>query len=147
MSGMVVGCDLLHMDPVKGAVLFRRRDFTDPKTQQEMVGALGTTSTGAARKFDVVLSDMSPNASGSSQLDAGAITHLSYLALRFAVTNGHRGSHFVTKIWEEKSCREHLIKDAKLFYQQVEVFKPKASRSESSETYVVAKHFKGLEEK
>lgn len=139
-AGIVVGCDLLDIEPISGVVLFRKSDFTLAETQQKMVEAAGHKS------FDVVLSDMAPNASGSKALDSDSIIRLSTLAMRFAILHSRPGGHFVTKIWDGKD-KSVLLEQAQRFYEEVEVCKPKASRKDSSELYIIARYFRGLKSK
>ena len=137
MAGLIIGCDLLFMDPVEGAN-FIQNDFTLESTQTEILKILG------GRKFDVVLSDMAPNASGISSLDHDKIIDLSYKALKFALVNSYPGSHFVAKIWSGRG-RDKLLDDITKFFTEAEAIKPKASRSDSAEIYLVGFNFKGLQ--
>ena len=140
-AGIVVGCDLLDIEPVKGATLFKKHDFTHPETQEKMIQVLGRQ-----KQFDVVLSDMAPNVSGNHQLDSDSLVELTYVVLRFAALNTQPGGHFVSKIFHGKDV-DRLITDVERFYDNVFTFKPKASRNESSEKYIVGKYFKGLKNK
>ena len=137
MAGLLIGCDLLFMQPVEGAT-FLQSDFTSESTQKEILKILGS------RKFDVVLSDMAPNASGIPGMDHDKIIDLSYRALKFALVNSYAGSHFVTKIWTG-SGQDKLFSDISTFYSEAKLIKPKSSRSESAEIYLVGFNFKGLE--
>ena len=141
--GMVVGCDLLNIEPVPGAILLSQCDFTLKESQQRILGVLGAQER---PKFDVVLSDMAPNASGQKQIDQDRILLLSYSALRFALLNSHKGSNFVTKVWAGPRV-DNLVRDLKTFYSKVERVKPQASRKESGELYLVAQDFIGIEQK
>lgn len=142
-SGMVVGCDLLNIEPVPGAILLSQCDFTLKESQQRILGVLGAQ---VRPRFDVVLSDMAPNASGQKQIDQDRILLLSYSALRFALLNSHKGSNFVTKVWAGPRV-DNLVRDLKNFYSKVERVKPQASRKESGELYLVAQDFIGIEQK
>jgi 23S rRNA (uridine2552-2'-O)-methyltransferase len=141
--GMVVGCDLLNIEPVPGAILLSQCDFTLKESQQRILGVLGAQ---VRPRFDVVLSDMAPNASGQKQIDQDRILLLSYSALRFALLNSHKGSNFVTKVWAGPRV-DNLVRDLKNFYSKVERVKPQASRKESGELYLVAQDFIGIEQK
>lgn len=137
--GVVVACDLLHMEPVNGAFLLpANSDFTDKLTQQKVLALLG------GRQPDLVMSDMAPNASGNSDLDHDAIVNLQYSALRFALTTSRPGAAFLCKLWSGGS-QGRLEKDLARFYEKVKASKPQSSRKESAELYLVARGFKGLE--
>ena len=137
MAGLIIGCDLLFMQPVEGAT-FLQSDFTSESTQKEILKILGS------RKFDVVLSDMAPNASGIGGMDHDKIIDLSYRALKFAIINSYPGAHFVTKVWSGAG-QDKLFSDISNFYKEAKLIKPKASRSESAEIYLVGLNFKGLD--
>ena len=136
---MVLGCDLLHIEPVVGAMLFSRCDFTGTHNQNKLLKAVGTDNP----RFDVVLSDMAPNATGQRQIDQDRIISLSYEALRFALLNSYRGGNFVTKVWEGPRV-DNLLNDLQKYYKIVERVKPQASRKESGEIYLVGRDFKGI---
>ena len=125
------------MEPVEGAN-FIQSDFTQDSTQSEILKILGS------RKFDVILSDMAPNASGISSLDHDKIIDLSYKALKFALIHSYTGSHFVTKIWSGHG-RDKLLADIAKFYAEAQAIKPKASRTDSAEIYLAGFNFKGLQ--
>jgi len=135
--GLLVACDLLATVNVPGAlVLAPRGDFTTDRVQKEILEALN------GRKPDVVLSDMSPNLGGNSS-DAAAAVPLAAAALRFAVMHSRNGSSFLCKLFDGKSVLS-VENAARRFYEEVERLKPKSSRSESSEFYLVARGFRGV---
>ena len=140
--GIVVGCDLLNIEPVPGAILFSQCDFTLKESQQRILGVLGEQ---VRLKFDVVLSDMAPNASGHKDMDHDRILHLSYSALRFALLHSNKESNFVTKVWAGPRV-DNLARDLKTFYSKVDRVKPQASRKESGEIYLVAQDFIGIKQ-
>lgn len=148
-QGIVVGCDLLYIEPLSGVILFPRSDFTLPETQQKILDVVSTKLYGNALKkpkFDVVLSDMAPNCSGQSQYDQDRILLLGYTALRFALLHSLKGGNFVTKVWGGPQV-EDFIQDLRKYYKDVEKVKPQASRKESSESFLVARDFMGIKEK
>ena len=148
-KGIVVGCDLLHIEPLSGVILFPRSDFTLPETQQKILDGVSTKLYGnplKRPKFDVVLSDMAPNCSGQSQFDQDRILLLGYTALRFALLYSLKGGNFVTKVWGGPQV-EDFIQDLRKYYKDVEKVKPQASRKESSELFLVARDFIGIKEK
>ncbi|KAK4313426.1 hypothetical protein Pmani_015235 [Petrolisthes manimaculis] len=139
-QGLVIGVDLLTIHPLPGATLMGGRDFTLPKTQQLILDVL------QGRKIDVVLSDMAPNATGSKYLDHDSIITLAYSALRFALQHSNKGAIFLCKIWDGQKS-EQFIKDMRRFYNIVKEVKPPASRSDSTEKFVLGKNFYGLDER
>jgi 23S rRNA (uridine2552-2'-O)-methyltransferase len=132
-AGAVAGVDLLAIDPLPGAVIFQG-DFTDPAIGPQLIAALG----GAP---DLVLSDMAPNTTGLRQTDHLRIVALVEAAAAFAVGALRPGGAFVAKAFQggETGAILELLKHR---FQRVRNVKPKASRAESSEVYVVATGFR-----
>jgi 23S rRNA (uridine2552-2'-O)-methyltransferase len=128
-KGRVVGIDLLKMDAVPG-VDFMVLDFMDPKAPDLLKETLG----GAA---DVVLSDMAANATGHRQTDHLKIMALVEAAADFAREVLAPGGTFLSKVLQGGTENE-LLAALKRDFAAVRHIKPAASRSDSSELYVVA---------
>ena len=133
-AGAVVGVDLLPVEPLGAAILFEM-DFTDPDCGGKLMAALG----GAP---DLVLSDMAPNTVGHRQTDHLRIVGLVEAAVDFAVEVLKPGGAFVTKAFQGGETAG-LLKTLHAHFDVVKHVKPKASRAESSELYLVATGFKG----
>jgi 23S rRNA (uridine2552-2'-O)-methyltransferase len=124
----------LPVDPIPPAHILQM-DFTDPACGPRLIELLG----GAP---DVVLSDMAPNTMGHRQTDHLRIIGLVEAAAGFAVEVLKPGGSFVTKAFQGGETAE-LIAELKRSFAEVRNFKPKASRADSSEVYIVATGFKG----
>jgi 23S rRNA (uridine2552-2'-O)-methyltransferase len=133
-AGVVVGVDLLPMDPITGATLLVG-DFGDPDLPGTLAGALGG-------KADLVLSDMAPNTTGHAATDHVRIMALAELAAAFAAEVLEPGGAFVAKVFQGGSERG-MLEVLKRDFASVRHAKPPASRKESSELYVVAMGFRG----
>lgn len=133
-EGIVVGVDLDKILPMEG-VTFLRGDMTSPDTVARTMEAIG----GAA---DVIISDMSPNISGAYTTDHARSIYLVEAALAFAGKVLVRDGTFVCKVFEGDLFPQFLGKIRKLF-RDVRVDHPPASRSSSSEVYIIAKGFRG----
>lgn len=133
-AGAVVGVDLLQMEPVAGAQIIQG-DFTEPGMGATLIERLG----GAP---DIVLSDMAPNTSGHRQTDHLRIVGLVEAAADFAIETLKPGGAFVTKAFQGGETAG-LLKLLKRHFNEVKHIKPKASRAESSELYLVATGFRG----
>ena len=133
-AGKVVGIDLLPVDPIPGAELIQG-DFTDPASGPDLVARLG----GAP---DLVLSDMAPNTSGHRKTDHLRIVTLVELAAAFAADVLKPGGAFVAKAFQGGEMAEAL-RLLKADFAEVKHVKPKASRAESAEVYLVATGFRG----
>jgi 23S rRNA (uridine2552-2'-O)-methyltransferase len=130
----IAGVDLLAIDPVPPAHILQM-DFTDPACGPLLLEKLGGPPT-------VVLSDMAPNTTGHRETDHLRIVGLIDRALDFAVANLEPGGAFVAKAFQGGET-ETVIRLLKKHFTDVKHVKPKASRAESSEVYLVATAFKG----
>ncbi|MBI4031097.1 MAG: RlmE family RNA methyltransferase [Proteobacteria bacterium] len=129
-AGRVVAIDLLPMDPLPG-VTFLQMDFMDEGAPDALLSAIG--GEGA----DVVLSDMAPNTTGHRNTDHLRIMALAEAAYDFAADVLKPGGAFVTKVFQGGTQSE-LLQRLKKDFEKVRHIKPPASRSDSSEQYVVA---------
>jgi len=86
--------------------------------------------------FDVILSDMAPNTTGTRTVDHHGSVRLCHTALDIAATLLLPGGNLVMKVLEGEAYRE-LIDRAQACFEVAKGFKPKASRSISTEMFVV----------
>ena len=133
-AGAVVGVDLLPVDPVRGTTIIQA-DFTDDGCGERLAALLG----GAP---DLILSDMAPNTTGHRETDHLRITGLIEAGADFAEKTLRPGGAFVAKAFQGGETAE-VIGTLKRHFVSVKTVKPKASRSDSSELYLVATGFKG----
>jgi len=133
-AAFVAGVDLLPVDPIPGAELLQA-DFTDPKVGPQLMELMH----GAP---DVILSDLAHNTVGHKQTDHLKIMGLLEMASDFALDNLKPGGAFVAKAFQGGETEQLLLK-LKLAFDTVKHFKPKSSRADSSEIYIVALGYKG----
>jgi 23S rRNA (uridine2552-2'-O)-methyltransferase len=133
-AASVAGVDLLPVEPLAPAHLIEG-DFTDPAVGPRLIDLLGGPP-------DVVLSDMAPNTLGHRRTDHLRIVLLIEAAAAFAVENLKPGGAFVAKAFQGGETAE-VIKTLKAHFADVKHVKPKASRTDSSEVFLVATGFKG----
>jgi len=133
-ASKMVGIDLLPVDPVAGAVIFLG-DINEPGMTDKLVAALGEKPT-------LVLSDMAANTVGHKQTDHVRTVGLAEMAAQFAVDNLVKGGTFVAKVFQGGAQGE-LLALLKANFDDVRHWKPPASRSESPETFVIARGFRG----
>ena len=141
--GVVVGIDL---QPIKHRfaepnVHFVQGDFTTTPSE-----ALLNLAGDPSRQFDVILSDMAPNTTGDPFSDHHHSVRLCHAVLDrcsdlLRRTSG--GGRLIMKVFEGEAYADLLKRTATMF-ETVKGFKPKASRSESTEMYIVAIGFRGL---
>ncbi|SCV65535.1 Ribosomal RNA large subunit methyltransferase E [Anaplasma phagocytophilum] len=96
----------------------------------------------SGRKFDVVLSDMAPKSCGHRQVDHANIINLCELARDIALEYLNPNGSFVTKLLHGEYEQE-FKRSIMPHFSVVSYFKPKSSRKDSSEIYLVALKFKG----
>ena len=135
-QAVVVGIDLLEMDPIEGATIFQM-DFMDDKAPELLKEALGGPA-------DLVLSDMAANTVGHPQTDHLRTMGLVEAALEFAGEVLRPGGAFVAKVLAG-GADSQLVAELKRRFTTVKHAKPPASRKGSSEWYVVAQGFKGAQ--
>ncbi len=131
----VIGVDLLNMDPIAGALLLKL-DFMSSV-------AMGEIRDHIKDGVDVVLSDMAPNTTGHASTDHLRIMGILEAAYPFACEVLKKGGVFVAKVFQGGTEHE-LLAMMKKDFTSVKHAKPKASRADSSEIYVIATGFKGL---
>jgi 23S rRNA (uridine2552-2'-O)-methyltransferase len=133
-KGRVIAIDLLEMDAIVG-VEFKQMDFHDadaPERLREWLGGLA----------DGVMSDMAANATGHRKTDHLRIVGLAELAIDFACSVLAPGGFFLAKVLQGGSEGEVLAR-LKRDFAAVRHLKPKASRADSAELYVLATGFRG----
>jgi 23S rRNA (uridine2552-2'-O)-methyltransferase len=133
-QGRVVAIDLLQMEPVAG-VDFAQLDFLDATAPEKLKAMLG----GAA---DVVMSDMAANATGHRKTDHIKIVALVEAAAEFAREVLAPGGAFLAKVLQG-GTEGALLAGLKRDFETVKHLKPAASRSDSSELYLLAIGFRG----
>ena len=133
LNGRIVALDLLPMEPIEG-VVFIQGDFRDAEVLQILEQSLSLGST--SRKVDVVMSDMAPNLSGIESADAARITDLVELAVDFSIQHLKPEGTLVVKLFHG-GAYDPMVKLFKDTFKVMKRFKPKASRSGSSETFLV----------
>lgn len=131
----VVALDILPMDAIAG-VTFIQGDFCQDAVLQQLLTTLGE------HKVGLVLSDMAPNISGISTVDQSRSMYLAELALDLARHVLDQSGNFVAKLFQGEGFDDYA-RLARADFASVRMRKPKASRSESREVYLVAKGYRG----
>ncbi len=133
-TGRVIAVDLLPMESITDVAIIEG-DFRDENVLQEVLRCVGID------RFDLVMSDMAPNISGTRSVDQPRSMHLAELAAELASqVLGKRGA-FVTKLFHGEGF-DPFVRDLRRQYESVRVRKPKASRPHSRETYLVARNIR-----
>lgn len=132
--GTVLGVDLQAVDPIPGAEI-HQLDFLDDDADARVKDWLGG-------RADVVMSDMAASASGHKGTDHLRIVALVEAAAQFAFDVLEPGGTFVAKVLAG-GAEQGLLTTLKQNFTKVANVKPPASRSDSSEKFVVATGFRG----
>ena len=132
--GKVLGVDLQEVEPIAGAEI-HQLDFLEENADEQVKEWLGGTA-------DVVMSDMAAASSGHKQTDHNRIIALCEAAAYFAFDVLTPGGTFVAKVLAGGAEGE-LQKLLKQRFDKVANVKPPASRSDSSEKFVIATGFRG----
>jgi len=130
LDGTIVGLDVLPMEPIEG-VHFIQGDFREIEVLAQLQSAL------AGRQVDLVVSDMAPNLSGISSVDAARMEELVELAVEFAQNHMRAGGALVAKVFHGAGY-DPVLRRLRQAFLHVKPHKPKASRDRSSETFLVA---------
>ena len=129
-SGRLVSIDLKGMEEIENTIQIKG-DFTDLESQEKIKGLFKS-------KVDVVVSDMAVNTTGIKDIDAIYTGELAMEAMNFSKEMLVKEGRFVSKIFLGSSFNEIVALGKKLF-KVVKVFKPKSSRKESKESFIICK--------
>ena len=132
LNGSIIALDLLPMEPIEG-VVFIQGDFREAEVLKVLEEAVEAHAGG--KKVDVVVSDMAPNLSGIESADAARIADLIELAVDFSHQHLKPDGTLVVKLFHG-GAYDPMVKLFKNTFKVVKRFKPKASRSGSSETFL-----------
>ena len=129
-SGRLVSIDLKNMEAIENIIQIKG-DFTDLESQEKIKGLFKS-------KVDVVVSDMAVNTTGIKDIDAIYTGDLAMEAMNFSKEMLVKEGRFVSKIFLGSSFNEIVALGKKIF-KEVKVFKPKSSRKESKESFIICK--------
>jgi 23S rRNA (uridine2552-2'-O)-methyltransferase len=132
-NGKIVSIDLKEMEPIDNTVQIKG-DFTEDETQQKIKEFL----TG---KSDVVISDMAVNTTGIKNIDSIQTGELCKEAMVFSKDIISSSGFFVSKIFMGGSFNE-IVQLGKKIFKEVKVFKPKSSRKDSKESFIICKNLR-----
>jgi 23S rRNA (uridine2552-2'-O)-methyltransferase len=133
-GGRVIALDALEMGAIPGVTVIQG-DLSDAAVLAAVREAL------AGERVDLVLSDMSPNLSGIASTDQARSIHLCELALDLASELLQPGGALLVKAFHGAGFTE-FVGRMRTRFKRVEARKPGASRSTSSEMYLLGKNAK-----
>ena len=127
-SGRLISIDLKKMEPIGNTVQIHG-DFTEQETQDEIKKHINN-------KADVVMSDMAVNTTGIKNIDSIQTGELCKEAMFFAKDILAVNGFFVSKIFMGGTFNE-IVAEGKKYFKEVKVFKPKSSRKDSKESFII----------
>lgn len=92
-------------------------------------------------KIDLVMSDIAPNISGIESADVPAMLNLADMVVEIALNALNDSGNLLIKLFQGKGTDDYL-RDIRGHFDKVRIIKPKASRSNSREIYMLATNLK-----
>jgi 23S rRNA (uridine2552-2'-O)-methyltransferase len=132
-NGKLISIDLKPMDKIEHTIQIKG-DFTELSTQNQIKEIL-------TKKIDVIMSDMAVNTTGIKNIDAIQTGELCIEAMLFSKDIISEKGFFISKIFMGSSFNE-IVALGKKIYKEVKVFKPKSSRKDSKESFIICKNIR-----
>ncbi len=129
-NGKLISIDLKKMEPI-GSSLQIQGDFTEEGVQEEI-------KKNIISKVDIVMSDMAVNTTGIKNIDSIQTGELCKEAMIFAKDLLSKDGYFISKIFMGGTFNE-IVAEGKNYFKEVKVFKPKSSRKDSKESFIICK--------
>ncbi|KXB07526.1 hypothetical protein AKJ51_01140 [candidate division MSBL1 archaeon SCGC-AAA382A20] len=134
-KGFVLGVDLDNIEKFNYEnVINLQIDITEPETGEIIRKKLPNSPS-------VILSDASPDISGNWEVDHARSIELSRAALNLAEKLLERRGNILIKVFQGEFFPE-LLKDVGSLFDFCKSSKPRASRKESAEIYIIGKGYK-----
>ena len=132
-SGKIISVDLKEMENIENTLQIKG-DFTSIDTQKQIKDYL-------KKKPDVVMSDMAVNTTGIKNIDSIQTGELCKEAMVFSKDVISEKGFFISKIFMGSTFNEIVALGKKIF-KEVKVFKPKSSRKDSKESFIICKNLR-----
>lgn len=133
-SGIILAIDINEMEPIEG-VTFIQGSIDDEMIQKDSL------KRNDQKKFGLIISDMSPNKTGNKVSDQYTFYNIADSILEFSQNVLISKGILVMKVFMGLGFEE-FKSDLNEVFERVTFFKPKSSRQESRETYVIAKNIR-----
>ena len=127
-SGRLISIDLKAMEPI-GNTIQIEGDFTEEDIKDEIKKHIN-------KKVDVIMSDMAVNTTGIKNIDSIQTGELCKEAMFFAKDLLIDKGYFISKIFMGGTFNE-IVAEGKKYFKEVKVFKPKSSRKDSKESFII----------
>ena len=132
-NGKIISIDLKKMEMIKNTTQIMG-DFTETNTQNKI-------KTYLKKGADVIMSDMAVNTTGIKDVDAIQTGELCKEAMIFSRDVMSEKGFFISKIFMGSTFNE-IVALGKKTFKEVKVFKPKSSRKDSKESFIICKNLR-----
>ena len=132
-NGQIISIDLKKMEKIKNTIQIEG-DFTETNTQNKIKSYL-------IKGSDVIMSDMAVNTTGIKNIDSIQTDDLCKEAMIFSKEIINKNGFFISKIFMGSTFNEIVALGKKIF-KEVKVFKPKSSRKDSKESFIICKNLR-----
>ena len=132
-NSKIVSIDLKKMEPIQNTIQIQG-DFTNQKIQDEI-------KSHSINGFNIVMSDMAVNTTGIKNIDSIQTGELCKEAMIFSKEVINKNGFFISKIFMGISFNEIVALGKKIF-KEAKVFKPKSSRKDSKESFIICKYLR-----
>jgi 23S rRNA (uridine2552-2'-O)-methyltransferase len=131
-TGKIVAIDLLPMDPIP-SVDFILGDIADIMMDKRIEELF------RGEKMSLVISDIAPNITGVRDVDTLKSINLCEIALDIAMARLNSNGSLVLKLFQGVGF-EDFLSLVRSKFKKVNIFKPKSSRPDSREVYLIASY-------
>ena len=132
-NGKIISIDLKEMEKIENTIQIKG-DFTEVDIQNKIKSHLKMGS-------DIVMSDMAVNTTGIKDIDSIQTGELCKEAIIFSKDVISKKGFFISKLFMGGTFNE-IVALGKKFYKEVKVFKPKSSRKDSKESFIICKNLR-----
>tara|TARA_E500000178_G_scaffold19429_1_gene18313 strand:- start:37 stop:648 length:612 start_codon:yes stop_codon:yes gene_type:complete len=132
-SGKIISIDLKDMDKIKNTIQIKG-DFTNSEIKNHIKSYLD-------KGPEVVMSDMAVNTTGIKNIDSIQTGELCKEAMVFSKEVILKKGFFISKIFMGSTFNE-IVALGKKNFKEVKVFKPKSSRKDSKESFIICKNLR-----
>ena len=129
-SGKIISIDLKDMEKIKNTIQIKG-DFVEKDIQNQIKNHL-------KKKANVIISDMAVNTTGIKNIDSIQTGELCIEAMLFSKNLLKGNGFFISKIFLGGTFNE-IVAEGKKYFKEVKVFKPKSSRKDSKESFIICR--------
>ncbi len=133
-NGKLISIDLKDMENIKNTIQIKG-DFNEHDVQMKIKSNLNN------KEPDVIMSDMAVNTTGIKNIDSIQTGELCKEAMIFSKDVISKNGFFISKIFMGGTFNEIVALGKKIF-KEVKVFKPKSSRKDSKESFIICKNLR-----